>query len=210
MNKDVLIIFMKTPVLGKVKSRLAVSIGNEAALEVYKILLQHSKEITEKVSVNRHLFYTEQPPADQEWPDALFKKFHQKGADLGERMKHSFEQAFINGGEKVVIMGTDCYDLTTSQLQKAFDALENHDVVVGPANDGGYYLLGMKKLHSSLFSNKKWSTSEVLETTLNDFRSLNLSVAQLEKLNDIDTIDDLLKTPLANMDSINITNTDKR
>ena len=108
-------------------------------------------------------------------------------------MQMAFETAFKDSYEKVVIVGSDLFDLKPIHLEKAFEALENHEVVLGPSLDGGYYLLGMTKLHPSLFKNKQWGTDSVLESTLKDLKEHNVKL--LEALNDIDTFEDLQNQP---------------
>ncbi|WP_262892577.1 TIGR04282 family arsenosugar biosynthesis glycosyltransferase [Hymenobacter qilianensis] len=106
-------------------------------------------------------------------------------------MQHAFTQAFAVGATSVVIIGTDCPGLTTALLSQAFERLATHDVVVGPAADGGYYLLGMNTLHPALFQQKAWSTASVLHDTLADAARLGLQVARLPTMHDVDTADDL-------------------
>lgn len=197
MNKDVLIIFMRTPVKGIVKSRLAAETGEDLALEVYLELLSHSREIAMTSGFDCYLFHTGDHPSLEAWPSPPFDLFTQEGKDLGERMKNGFRLAFNHGAKKAVIIGTDCYELTPGILKTAFRALNDHDLVVGPATDGGYYLLGMTRLHEQLFTGKKWGTSSVLEDTLSDAGRLNLQLKKLIPLNDIDTLQDLQNSSLA-------------
>ena len=104
-------------------------------------------------------------------------------------MLNAFKSGFENNYEKIVIVGSDLYDLKPKHIEEAFHKLDNHDVIIGPAEDGGYYLLGMKKSHPEVFKNKAWGTETVRKNTLNDLE--NESVFLLEELNDIDTYDDL-------------------
>ena len=108
-------------------------------------------------------------------------------------MQHAFEMAFKEGYEKVVIVGSDLFDLKVVHIENAFKSLENHDLVIGPSLDGGYYLLGMKVMHPAVFKNKRWGTDSVLETTLKNLEQKNVKL--LEALNDIDTFDDLQEHP---------------
>lgn len=184
-----LIIFTRNPEFGKVKTRLAAGIGEEAALRLYQILLQHTFEVTKDLNCNKAVYYSEAIPENDLWERGNFQKKHQQGKDLGQRMENAFKNAFSEGYSKAVIIGSDLYDLQEEDLKKAFLALDKNDVVIGPAQDGGYYLLGMKKLNSAVFQNKKWSTSEVLKETLEDLK--NEKVCLLEIRNDIDTLEDL-------------------
>lgn len=189
-EKDVLLIFIRNPRLGQVKTRLATTIGQAAALAVYQQLLEHTRMVTRPLSCRKIVYYSEAIDEQDEWDNAYQKKV-QNGKDLGERMQRAFASAFDEGYHKAVIIGSDAYDLKTTHLEKAFSLLNEHDVVLGPATDGGYYLLGMKKLHVALFSGKNWGTPTVLAATLQDLRALR--VAMLEPLNDLDTYEDLLQ-----------------
>ncbi|MEO6404726.1 MAG: TIGR04282 family arsenosugar biosynthesis glycosyltransferase [Ferruginibacter sp.] len=186
-----LIIFMKNPVIGKVKTRLAAAIGDATALEVYKKLLNHTQKITLFVDADKFLFYSEFLQREDEWPNDRFIKHLQKGNDLGERMCNAFEFVFLNKHQKVIIIGSDCIDLSASVIEDAYLLLNDTDVVIGPAKDGGYYLLGMKELHHSLFKTISWGTSEVLKQTLSICRSQHLKYSLLPTLMDIDVEDDL-------------------
>lgn len=115
----------------------------------------------------------------------------QVGNDLGIRMQNAFINTFEQGNEEVAIIGTDCLELTSAIIMNAFAWLKNHDVVIGPAKDGGYYLLAMKQMHPKLFKNIAWSTPVVLNQTLAICLQENLSVYQLPELSDIDKENDL-------------------
>jgi hypothetical protein len=188
-SKKALIIFTRNPELGKCKTRLAQAIGDEAALKIYKHLLQHTAKITEKVIADKVVFYSEHIYKNDFWDDNIFIKKLQQGTDLGVKMKNAFTDLFQSGYEKIIIVGSDILDLTSAHISEAFLKLDTHDVVLGPALDGGYYLLGMKQLHPCIFENKAWGTDTVLENTLTDIQQLNVFL--LEELNDIDTFEDI-------------------
>ena len=185
-----LIIFIKKPEAGKVKTRLAKDVGNENALTIYKHLLAHTCKIAIEVKANRLLFYAEKISQRDDWPETDFKKFVQQGDDLGQRMLNAFENAFLNS-QKVIIIGSDCMKLNPDIIEKAFLELNNNDFVIGPANDGGYYLLGMKYAEQSFFQGKAWSTSTVFGDTVADISNLSKSLFILPLLSDVDTIADL-------------------
>ncbi|MCH4822138.1 TIGR04282 family arsenosugar biosynthesis glycosyltransferase [Gramella lutea] len=193
MNKDLLIIFTKNPVAGKVKTRLAEDLGNNQALEVYKFLLEHSVEVTKPVKADKQVHYSDKIPEIDIWSSQLFIKRQQQGKDLGERMENAFKAGFDEGYERIIIIGTDLYDIKTSDLELAFSELEKNDFVIGPAEDGGYYLLGMKSLNSELFRNKKWSTSSVFDDSLKNMNGQKVKI--LETQNDIDVLDDIKDHP---------------
>lgn len=190
--KEALIIFAKNAEAGKVKTRLAATIGDEKALSVYLQLLSHTASVTSNLPMDKFVFYSNQIIKDDAWDDAVFYKELQKGNDLGERMENAFENLFEKGYRKIVIIGTDCPELTAGIITNAFTCLETRDVIIGPALDGGYYLLGITQLHASLFQNIPWSTSTVLKDTTDRCRALNLNYRLLPTLNDIDEEKDLI------------------
>ena len=193
MQENLIIIFARNPKLGKVKTRLAKTIGDFAALETYKILMKHTANVVEKSNAEKIVFYSEYIDNNDVWAKNKCKKVKQSEGDLGEKMQTAFEYAFELGYKKIVIIGSDVYSLKTEHIDSAFTQLETHDVVVGPAHDGGYYLLGLNFIIPELFEQKKWGTSSVLENTLADLNELNVTL--LEPLNDIDTYEDLKKEP---------------
>lgn len=192
MNHDsLLMIFAKNPEIGKVKTRLAKTIGDEKALMVYLKLLEHTHAVANPVFSDKAIFYSARVQEFDILDYYKFPKFLQKGDSLGERMERAFGQAFAQHYEKVVIIGSDCYELTTEIIEDAFAALDNHNVVLGPAHDGGYYLLGMDRHYPHLFKDKVWSTSDVLLDTILDLKKLKLSYQMLPTLNDVDEEKDL-------------------
>lgn len=193
MQENLIIIFARNPKLGKVKTRLAKTIGDFAALETYKILMKHTANVVEKSNAEKIVFYSEYIDNNDVWAKIKCKKVKQSEGDLGEKMQTAFEYAFELGHKKIVIIGSDVYSLKTEHIDSAFTQLETHDVVIGPAHDGGYYLLGLNFIIPELFEQKKWGTSSVLENTLADLNELNVTL--LEPLNDIDTYEDLKKEP---------------
>ncbi|RDC63160.1 TIGR04282 family arsenosugar biosynthesis glycosyltransferase [Adhaeribacter pallidiroseus] len=195
MNKKLLLIFVKNAVLGKVKTRLAATIGPDKAYEIYQILLKRTFEVTVALPVTKVVYYSDYTSEDLFKPP-YYNKHIQSGQDLGERMQQAFAQAFADGFREVCIIGSDCYELTEDILLQAFEKLERNDVVIGPAEDGGYYLLGMKELHPSLFTGKNWSTDSVLPDTLNNVKANGQSVALLPQLTDVDEEKDLSTIPL--------------
>jgi rSAM/selenodomain-associated transferase 1 len=190
MNKQLLIIFVKNAVLGKVKTRLAATVGADKALKIYQVLLQRTYDITLTLPVTKAVYYSDSVEEDI-WNPPFYEKFVQSGADLGERMQNAFAQGFAAGYGQICIIGSDCYELTEQIIQQAFGKLTANDVVIGPADDGGYYLLGMKNLQNAFFSGKVWSTGSVLQDTLNNVKDAGLSVALLPELTDVDEEKDL-------------------
>lgn len=190
-NKNVLLIFIKNPKKGKVKTRLAESVGEKKALQIYNHLLQITKSITDKVQCTRQVWYSDYIDKNDLWSNGKYEKRLQSEEHLGERMKDSFRQNFTKGYKKVVIIGSDCASLTKDIIENAFKELRENDIVIGPSEDGGYYLLGMSSFYPQLFDDISWSTSDVLDQTLGRVIDLELSYKLLSELNDIDTIEDL-------------------
>ena len=188
-SKNALIIFTRNPELGKCKTRLAKVIGDEAALEIYKYLLNHTAEISKNIKADKFVFYSDDIAENDLWNKDIFRKKLQYGTDLGTRMENAFTELFQLNYEKVIIIGSDLLDLNTKHVDDAFELLETNELVIGPAKDGGYYLLGMKTLHLNVFKNKAWGTSTVFKDTIKDIQ--NSAYTLMEKLNDIDTFEDI-------------------
>lgn len=187
-----LLIFARHPVLGQGKTRLAHTIGPEAALHVYHELLAHTRAAAAGVAATKTLWLAGEPAAENafaRWPG--YQQRPQPPGDLGQRMHAAFAEAFAAGAPAAVAIGTDCPELTAAHLTAAFRHLATHDAVVGPALDGGYYLLGTRALVPDFFQNKPWSTATVLADTLADAARLGLRVAHLASLADVDTAEDL-------------------
>ena len=199
MTKNrLLIIFIKNPELGKCKTRLAATIGDQKALQLYKEMLDRTREIASIVSAHKTVFYSSFIDKNDNWPenDHFSKSLQQKG-DLGDKMRLAFEQSFQAGYDSICIIGSDCYELDSQTINKAFQILETKDAVIGPSTDGGYYLIGMNHLIPEVFSNKNWSTKTVSSDTIDDFTNLKISYGKLQVLTDIDTEEDLKTMPLA-------------
>ena len=186
-----LLIFVKNPILYRVKTRLAQDVGAANALRIYRHLLAHTYSITASLAVSKTVYYSDFIPASDMWDNMSYTKSLQKGADLGARMYNAFYEGFYAGFTEIVIIGSDNPQLTTSMIEEAFFRLKIHDFVIGPAVDGGYYLLGMKTLDQSIFEDKQWSTSTVLRDTLASIQKLGMNYYLLPELRDVDTVADL-------------------
>ncbi|HEX8328636.1 MAG TPA: TIGR04282 family arsenosugar biosynthesis glycosyltransferase [Hymenobacter sp.] len=190
-----LLVFARVPLLGRVKSRLAATIGNEAALATYRELLAITREAVVASGVPATVWLADTagaaPTAAEagEWPGLAVRC--QPAGDLGERMTAAFAHAFAEGAGRVVIIGTDCPGLRAAHLAQAFASLAENDLVLGPATDGGYYLLGLQAPRPTLFQDKPWSTATVLAETVAEARRLGLRVALLPELRDVDDATDL-------------------
>jgi rSAM/selenodomain-associated transferase 1 len=184
-------VFAKNPELGKCKTRLAKSIGDEKALEIYKTLLRHTAETLAQVEADRVVFYSETIQHHDLWDECVFQKQVQIQGHLGEKMEAAFEWGFAQGYSKICIVGSDLMELQSTDLDQAFLELENHDVVFGPAQDGGFYLMGMTQLYKRAFLDKAWSTETVLEDTLQDLKGFKYAL--LETKTDIDYVENALQ-----------------
>lgn len=191
MPDSAIIIFIKNPEKGKVKTRLAKTIGEDNALSVYQRLLAHTRDITTTLNTDKFLYYSDRINPEDDWDGSFYNKRLQSGSHLGIRMLNAFQEVFNDGYKKVLIIGSDCYQLTTETLNNAFTQLESHDTVIGPTHDGGYYLLGMNRLIEDVFYNKEWSTASVYRDTLHDINQLKLNNYNLPHLSDIDEEKDL-------------------
>lgn len=192
-NKNLLLIFTRNPELGKAKTRLAKTVGDETALEIYKFLLERTRDVSLKVNAEKAVYYSVKIRENDIWNPAIYQKHQQFGEDLGIRMLNAFKNGFEAGYEKVMIIGSDLYDLSEKNIEKAFIELNQNDVVIGPAEDGGYYLLGMNALQENVFKNKEWGTASVRKDTLKDLSSKKVKL--LEFKNDIDIYEDIVNIP---------------
>lgn len=188
MKKEVLLVFHKNEVLGKVKTRLASGVGEEQALDIYRHLLYKTYLAIRDISVSITTYFSEFIPDTPTY--SAENKRVQVGQDLGERMKNAFSINFESGMEKIVLIGTDCPSIEGRYILQAFDALDQSDLVIGPARDGGYYLIGMKQRADYLFEGISWSTELVLSQTLTLAAEQGLQTHLLPVLEDIDTLED--------------------
>ena len=188
-TEALLIIFTRNPEPGKVKTRLAKDVGEITAFKIYNFLLEHTVSVTRNLAVSKEVYYSEAIAENDIWETEIFTKKLQQGEGLGKRMKNAFQEGFRNGYKNIIIIGSDLYDLQREDLEKAFQLLQEKDAVIGPATDGGYYLLGMNQLFPEVFEDKEWGTSSVLEDTLKDLKGKN--IALLEARNDVDYYSDI-------------------
>ncbi|MET2984105.1 TIGR04282 family arsenosugar biosynthesis glycosyltransferase [Aureibaculum conchae] len=189
MTKKLIVIFVKNSKLGKVKTRLAKEIGDQAAFDVYSELVKITETATKNIAIDKRIYFSD-AVVDSKWKNQHKKV--QKGIDLGERMKNAFEDGFKDGYNHIVLIGSDLPDINSKHILKGLDTLKSNEVVFGPAIDGGYYLVGLSKLDTSIFENKPWSQPHLLDVTTKELTERKINYSLLEPLNDIDTIDDLL------------------
>lgn len=189
MKHNCLIVFYRNPTQGKVKTRLATTVGEEKALAVYLMLAAYTRAAVSACPCDTIVYYSEYVDLEDNW--AGVSKELQRGRDLGERMQNAFSETFAKGYRSVCIIGTDCLELETHHINKAFDLLKKNEAVIGPAADGGYYLLGLRQSNTEIFQNKNWSTSSVLGDTVADLQKQKKSYAILPTLQDVDEEKDL-------------------
>jgi rSAM/selenodomain-associated transferase 1 len=193
MSSNALIVFGKDPVKGKVKTRLAQTLGNDFANRLYKMCVENTLNELRKLDSNYNVYLFSDSGKLQvnklNEVGFIFRK--QNGNDIGEKMKNSFKEVFSCGFCKAILIGTDIPDISCKIIEKAFNLLDESDVVLGPAKDGGYYLIGMKERYDFLFSGIDWSSREVLSQSLFKVKKKGKRTKILEKLNDIDTKTDL-------------------
>lgn len=184
-NAPALIIFIKNPVPGKVKTRLAATVGDAMALRIYGALLERIRQIVQSVPVARYLYYSDFVDHGDEWPESDFVKKKQSTGDLGERMSQAFAEV-LEKHDRAVIVGSDVPGITPDIIEEAFRKLTDYDFTIGGTEDGGYYLLGMKAYEPAVFLNIKWSTPSVFPQTLEAAAALAKTCWQLPVLSDID------------------------
>jgi len=200
-----ILIFAKYPEAGKCKTRLAKGLGDENALRIYKALLHHTLTVVASTPYRKILFvdppeHVSDAPA---WAPGMDSYLPQSDGDLGKRLLDAITSRFDQGATALLLLGCDCPQISKESVTSSFIALENADVVLGPTFDGGYYLLGLKARHASLFQDIPWSTEQVLTKTLNILKIQSLSYISLDSFSDVDTLDDYRRVqhlePLKNL-----------
>jgi rSAM/selenodomain-associated transferase 1 len=194
LSENALVVFVKRPAPGAVKTRLAATIGRAAAARLHRALAEHVLEsTTPRAGEYERLVFFDPPDALADmraWLPGV-RLLPQSSGDLGDRMADAFARAFARGARRVAIVGTDTPDVSRETVTEALAALEASDVVIGPAEDGGYYLLALKTPRRELFSGIAWSTPSVCAETQARAGAAGLSVCRLRPLRDVDTLDDL-------------------
>ncbi len=192
MTKKALIIFVKNPIPGNVKTRIARSVGDQRAAEIYIELLRHTRREVLKCETNRFVYYGDHINPSDLWTSAKFVKRMQRQSDLGARMHRALQEVLTNH-DSAVIIGSDCLDMNAVYIEEAFTALQSSDLVIGPTYDGGYALIGLNKTEPSLFQDIEWSTERVYQQTIKAANKKGLKVNSLKKVQDIDYYQDWLK-----------------
>jgi rSAM/selenodomain-associated transferase 1 len=191
MARPLLIIFYNNPALGKIKPRLAATIGDDNALAIYLNLVSNTRAITDELPYDKAVFYSDYVDTEDNWNNALYKKYRQNGHNAGKRLQNALTWGFREGYSSVCVLHADCYGLNPQIIIAAFEYLEEGEAVIGPARDGGYYLLGTKKIYQELFRDKLWGSHTVLSDTLQNFEELDLDYGMLPVLNEVEEEVDL-------------------
>lgn len=211
MTKKRLIIFTRYPVAGKTKTRMISALGEQGSADLHREMTEYTLRnllsLGSEKSTEIEVYYSDgNLSLMKAWLNPVILSFSannsslkinpifyhaQANGDLGKRMQRAFEEAFNDAIEQVIIIGTDCPDLSEKVIQDAFMALNSHNVVLGPASDGGYYLIGLNKLFPALFENIDWGSDRVLAQTKRIIKQQKLSAYYLPILTDVDRPNDL-------------------
>jgi uncharacterized protein len=196
MNRNKLIIFTRYPEPGTTKTRLISALGANGAAELQRqmaeLVVGVARELKDSIGIAIEIRFAGGDDSKmRQWLGNDMEYAGQTGSDLGERMDHAFKAGFDQGGDRIVLVGSDCPGLTTDILKDAFKALDRHPVVLGPASDGGYYLIGLKQPLLSVFRDISWGTENVLKETRERLSSHKVFCVLLEQLSDVDTPEDL-------------------
>lgn len=204
LNENAIIVFIKNPALGKVKTRLAATVGDERALAIYHTLMYHTMAITKTLEADKYLFYSDFVDENDIWDNDKYQKSIQhQTQDLGLKMASAFGIALQNRHKKALIIGSDCFELNNEIIEEAYSKLSENEVVIGPAYDGGYYLIGFnfenideqcEEVLEKIFLGKEWSHERVCQEAKDACLALNLKVFQLATLTDVDEEKDYIKT----------------
>ena len=188
MSEEKLIVFVKAPRPGAVKTRLAKAIGAPAARSAYRQLVEMLLNHLQGLGGVEVCFSPDDAGSEiQHWLKERWISSPQGGGDLGPRLHSAFQRAFHAGAKRVAIIGSDCPAVKVEDIREAWGGLQTHDVVLGPATDGGYWLIGLRQLQPNLFRGVQWSTENVFAETIQRVQHASLSVHLLRELADVDT-----------------------
>ncbi|MFN8280502.1 MAG: TIGR04282 family arsenosugar biosynthesis glycosyltransferase [Saprospiraceae bacterium] len=187
-SDNLLLVFLRNPVPGKVKTRIAAETNEAQALEIYEHLYAHTIRVVKQCKVNVRWCFSDFVPENMMHEDTQI----QQGNSLGERMLQAFSSA-LKEYKRAVVIGSDCPYLIAEDIDVAFHSLNKHDVVFGPAEDGGYYLMGMSSIQEELFKEIDWGTDKVLRQSLEACQILNLNTSLLKTYPDIDHYSDWIR-----------------
>ena len=194
-SKNCVLFFVKYPMAGRVKTRLAEQIGQGTAADLYRNFVTDILATLKSLDANFKIVFALGGSQDQfqQWLGKEYSYIPQVGQDLGQRMKNAFLQAFGEEFNRVVVIGSDSPDLPEEYLELAFHALDTNDVVIGPSSDGGYYLIGFARnsFLPEAFGQISWGSNKVFEQTVNILKQHRQSLYLLPQWHDVDTLPDL-------------------
>ncbi|AFZ43458.1 Protein of unknown function DUF2064 [Halothece sp. PCC 7418] len=191
-SKETLIIFTRYPEAGKTKTRLISALGEEGAAQLQKKLTEHTLKEVSKLPVNLRIYFAGgNQKLMSDWLGNRYQYYPQSSGDLGQRLLAALKESFTQQIERILIIGIDCPDLNADLIYRAFQKLKENDLVLGKAEDGGYYLIGLSGFYPQLFQGIDWGTHLVLQQTVAVAETMGLSISYLPILNDIDTPEDL-------------------
>jgi rSAM/selenodomain-associated transferase 1 len=182
MHKSAILILIKDPDMGPVKKPLAKPVSDDKVLTVYEQMLQHAQLITKTLSTDKFLYYDKKIDTKDIWPNDIYIKKKQSGTDMASRITNAFEAVFKLGYEHIIIIGSDCLELDERIIRLAFRQLEYFDTVLGPAKNGGFYLLGMNNLYTDILKGSGWQTSALTPAILKSIQTLNKTCFMLSEL----------------------------
>jgi len=185
-----ILLFLKSPRPGLVKTRLAKDIGNQEACDIYKKLVNHTlKQLPDTSNVVINYTPKDSLPEFQNWLDSPFQYVPQSDGDLGDRMSYACNLAFEDGADAVILLGGDCPGITSNHIKKITTLLQEGKNILGPAKDGGYWTLGLTKPFPEVFQNIPWSTETVSALTRKKFQDFNRNLSQIDILEDVDNLE---------------------
>jgi len=191
MSDQKLIVFLKAPRPGTVKTRLAAALGAAEACVAYRHLVETLlRQLASLEDVELRFTPDGAGSEIKPWAQPTWRLTGQGDGDLGSRLDRAFRQAFGEGAKRVAVVGSDCPEVRTTDIEAAWRALLSHDVAIGPAIDGGYWLIGLRRPHPELFEHVRWSTNHVMQDTLERCRAAGLGTCLLRELADVDTEED--------------------
>jgi rSAM/selenodomain-associated transferase 1 len=206
LAEEHLIVFTRYPEVGKTKTRLIPALGAAGATTLQRQMTEFTlKQVEQWVNLHGNDLEGDRSPSPsveirfaggdrtlmQDWLGSRWSYQPQATGDLGDRMRQAFQSAFEWGSTRVVTIGIDCPQLDAATLAQAFQALQEHDLVLGPATDGGYYLIGLRSLIPELFSGIDWGTDQVFRQTMTIAQAKELAIATLTPFTDVDRPEDL-------------------
>ena len=188
MHSERLVVFVRAPRPGAVKTRLAETLGATAACDAYRVLVETLlNELSEVANLELRFTPDDASAEIKPWLRKSWQMRPQGQGSLGRRLQTAFAETLSRGAQRVAIIGSDCPSVTSRDIEAAWSALETNDVVIGPARDGGYWLIGLCQPQPTLFDGIAWSTETVLRETLQRAEAVGLRVKFLRELSDVDT-----------------------